>query len=402
VTTYLEELGTYDGLVQADTGVTPTNDTTGLAKVVIGKKGAFTAIVRVGSAVYRTAGTFDKGGTVHFGKGAGKPTLTLKRAKKSSLTLSLKLDVGNGTDKLAGTITDGSTPFAVIDANRRLYTAKKNPKAPFRNVGATLLGKYTVAFVAKTPADQGLAADQYPQGHGCGLLTVSKSGIARFTGYLADGTKITVANALSKENHLPFFASLAGGKGSISGVTLFEDRVGLSDFDSLDMRWFKPASTKAKYYPQGWAAGIKTDLLGSKFVVPVATPPIPVLTSLTATDADGNAKVELADGNLSAQGLTKPLNVNGLNVAAVVGANNELVNVILAATMKTIGSYENNGIDYALMLPDNQLGQISGSFVHPGSQLPVGIRGVIFQKQQIGLGFFLGLNQSGSVTVTPK
>lgn len=403
VTTYLEELGTYDGLVQADTGVTPTNDTTGLAKVVIGKKGAFTATIRVGSTVYRTSGTFDKAGAVHFGKGVGKPTLTLKRSKKSSLTLTLKLDVGNGTDKLAGTITDGSAPFAVIDANRRLYTSKKNPVAPFRNVDPSLLGKYTVAFVAKTPADQGLAADQYPQGHGCGILTVSKSGLARFTGYLADGSKISVANALSKLNHLPFFASLSGGKGSISGVTLFEDRVGISDFDSLNMRWFKPANSKATYYPQGWASGIKTDLIGSKFVLPAVTnPPTSVLTGLAATDADGNAQVEFADGNLGAQGLTKPLNINGLNVATVAGANAEIVNVILAATMKQVGSYENNGIDYALMIPDNQLGQICGSFVHPGSQLAVGIRGVVFQKQKIGLGYFLGQNQSGSLTVTPK
>jgi|GEM_PF-3180929 len=402
VTTWLEELGTYDGLVQADTGVTATHDTTGLAKVVIGKKGAFTATIRVGSVVYRTAGTFDKGGTVHFGKGAGKPTLTLKRAKKSSLTLSLKLDVGNGTDKLSGTITDGSAPFAVLDANRRLYTSKKNPKAPFRNVDASLLGKYTFAFVAKSPADQGLAADQYPQGHGCGLMVVSKSGIARFTGCLADGTKITVATALSKLNHLPFYAPLSAGKGSISGETIFEDRPTLSDFHSLNVHWYKPANAKATYYPQGWGAGIKTDLIGSKFVLPPATPATSVLTGLTATDADGNAQVEFADGNLSAQGLTKALNIDGLNVATTIGANAELVNVVLAATMKQIGSYENNGIDYALLLPDNQLGQISGSFVHPGNQLAVGIRGVVFQKQKIGLGYFLGLNQSGSLTVTPK
>jgi hypothetical protein len=44
-------------------------------------------------------------------------------------------------------------------------------------------------------------------------------------------------------------------------------------------------------------------------------------------------------------------------------------------------------------------GLIAGSFVHPDTLKKSSLKGVILQKQQIGGGFFLGTNQSGTISL---
>ena len=146
--------------------------------------------------------------TLCFGKGA-RPTAELKRNNNlDSLELGLHLDVSNGTNKLAGVITvtgdPDATPFATLDADRALYTAKSNPTAPFKNPPAGLPGKYTAIFGAQAPGVQGLSPDLYPQGDGIAFITVNKDGTAKVTGTLADGSRVSTSNALSQTNALPF------------------------------------------------------------------------------------------------------------------------------------------------------------------------------------------------------
>ena len=389
ITTYDEEKGTYNGLVQADRGVLPSHANSGIVRVVHGKKGALTGSLKLGGKRFTFKGTLDKGGVAHFGKAsAATTTLALKRTGLPGLQLSLQLDVGGGTDQLIGTlIEDGPAPtrFAVFTADRALYTTKKNPVPPLMSVPSELLGKYTVVFAAKSPADQGRDAAEYPQGDGIGLLTVSKAGTVKLTGTLADGTTVSASNALSKNREWPFYALLAKGKGSISGLVTFREtldfnHLGPADLDAADIHWFKPAGTPtAKFYPNGWPAGITTDLLGSKLVIPPAKDKISVFPELPLEASGGNCDVTFADGNLTSA-LPKSVNISGLNKVTVINPAEDK----LALAIRTTA------------------GAVSGTFIHPVSGKKVTARGAIFQKQKRSYGFFLGTSESGSFDITRK
>lgn len=376
VTSYIEELGTYNGLVQSAPSTPISNDKTGIVKVTVGKKGALSGVLKLAGSTFVFSGSVDASGTVRFGKKNPTATFTVKRKNQTPLELALVLDVGGGTDQITGTITENGAAFAVLTADRNLYTSKKNPVAPLRNVPSEWLGKYTIVFQAKTPVDQGIAAEAFPQGHGCGFLTVSTNGSVKLDAMLADGTHVVSANALSKGLDWPFYTSFGVGQGSISGVVQFrDDQVLMTDLASLNAQWFKAPNPKAKYYPAGWIAGIRADLIGSKFVIPPKTPPMPILPGLGSVDLDGNAAVELTAGGLTTGGLNKALNITEKNVATVVAAD----------------------VDKLTLNLRSPLGKLSGTFMHGVSLKKTSYRGVIFQKRKRGLGYFLGPDQSGAV-----
>src|SRR6185295_10516815 len=98
---------------------------------------------------------------------------------------------------------------------------------------------------------------------GGAVVTVSSAGTARVVGTLADGTKFTASNALSKDNVLPFYALTDQKKGSVSGLITFRDTPGVSDADGAALNWFKPANPHSHTYPGGWAfGGVKVDFSG--------------------------------------------------------------------------------------------------------------------------------------------
>ena len=181
VATYAEELGKYNGLIQADAAGPRENARFGSIKATVGRKGALTAKLVVGGRKYSLKGAVALTGEATFGK-THTPTAPLKRAGATTLALALALDTVHGTDRLTGTISDGGAPFAAALANRALYTAKINPQPPLMNPPADLPGKYTVVFAAPPGTGSGAA----PAGDGIGFLKVSKGGKARIAGTLAD------------------------------------------------------------------------------------------------------------------------------------------------------------------------------------------------------------------------
>ena len=375
VTTFAEELGAYNGL--AKPAGTPSAARTGSVKVTIGKAAAFTAKLVLGGKSFSMKGKFDKGGAAHFGKTL-TPTIALKRKNLPDLVATLQLDVSGGTDSLTGTITENAAAFAVLSADRALYTSKKNPIAPLRNVPALLLGKYTVLFVAKSPAAQSLASTAFPQGDGIGTLTVSASGFAKLKGSLADGSGISCSAPLSKANGWPFYVSLAKGQGGISGPTLFRDEPGVSDLDAQNIVWLKPASTAVRY-PAGWPTGIRTDLIGSKYVAPLAAANASALPGLAAEDADGNATIALTEGGILAPGLTQAANISAKNKVTMITP--VAAKLALSISVKA--------------------GTTAGSFIHPVTLKKMSPKGVIFQKQQLTSGYFLGVTESGLLDIRP-
>jgi hypothetical protein len=380
VTSFTEELGTYNGLSLPSAGAAPGADKTGLLKLTIAKKGKVTGKLKLGAFSHSFTGTINNAGVVSFGK-TNAATATLKRkAPLTGLTLSdLRVDVGGGTDSLTGTITDGSAPFATIGADRALYTSKKNPVAPLRSVPVELQGKYTVLF--DEPLAPGLAAADVPHGDGYGTLTVSKSGVAKISGKLADGSKVSYANALSKKNAWPLWVPFAKGTGALAGPVQFPETPGAppSQFAGPGLLWFKAEKLTTDYFPNGWPAGITTDLAGSSYVVPPKDPPASVVPGLGLADGDGNAKFTLTGGDLITLDLSKALNISEKNKVLVVTEAEDKLKVTIAGAT----------------------GLIKGSFVHPVSLKPVKFQGVLFQAQQFGSGFFLGPSGSGAMTLVP-
>jgi hypothetical protein len=378
ISTFAEELGTYHGLVQAVEGTVLDATHFGAVRVTVAAKGVFTGQIQVGVKKYRLRGSFDHAGDGHFGA-AKTATITLTRTAATSLVLSLKLDVTDGTDQVTGTLTEDGQPFADLLANRALYSSAKKIVAPKRAVPTEMLGAYTVVFAAKTPAELGLAAEQYPQGHGVGRLTVSRSGVATLSGYLADGTSIRCSSPLSKSNTWPLFVPLVRGKGSISGWITFADGEGISDLAGMGLHWYRPAATGGRY-AAGWASGIEADLLGTKYTMPPKTEKRSVLPGLPAADTDGNAELTLSGRSLPAPGTTRAaFNISESNVATPLAAS----------------------AGYTTMKITASTGYIRGTYIDPVTGHKSLGKAVILQKQQRAAGYLLMPTDSAALTLVP-
>ncbi len=395
LTTYADNLGTYTGLVSSAPGTTAGNDKTGEMRVVVGKGGTFTARLRLAGIAYALRGSFDTSGVASFGSARVAASFTLQRKYLPSLTLSMQLDVTGGTDALTATILEDGKDFAGIHADRALYVATNNPVAPLRNVPAGLLGRYTVVFAAKAPADQGRPAEVYPQGDGVGILRVTSNGLARLTATLADGTVISCSNPISKANVWPLYAPILASKGSVSAPVAFRETPNVSDLDALDLHWYKPGSPTAKRYPAGWPDGIQVDLIGSKFVLPSATANTSVFPGLGVPDADGNVIASFTDGNLPSPGLNMAINVSPRNVITVIDHGQAKLSMTLLFPYDLLDESPPRRGRFAN-------GVFSGSFVHPMTIARSSFKGVIFQKQQSAFGYFTGQAECGAVSLTPQ
>jgi len=238
-----------------------------------------------------------------------------------------------------------------------------------------LAAKYTAIFAARDPLEQNLDADQFPQGDGFALAVVSRAGRVRLRGALADGSKVSFGNALSKNNTLPFHVLTDKKKGSITTLVTFRDTPNVSDFDGLGATWFKPVNNRKKVYPAGWPTGIATDLLGSLFIVPSGQAALPGLGP--TNPAAGNARLTLADGGLGSE-VPKPLNIDNKSHVRVLDRD----------------------VDKLAVKLNGRTGAFTGKFIDPADHRAAKIKGVVFRKQQLGAGFFLNEGESGSVSLT--
>jgi hypothetical protein len=265
--------------------------------------------------------------------------------------------------------------FAVFRADRTLYTASRNPAPPRRNVPPELLGAYTVVFAARTPADQGLPAAQFPQGDGSGVARVSTSGFVRVVATLADGTLLSYGNFLSKADELPFYCAPRKGCAIIGPLT-FRDQPGISDVDGAGVLWFRPASP-GSFYPAGWPAGIRTDFVGARYHQQRGAA---VLSGLSASAAEGNTMLKLTDGGLGGAGLDQALRIDSNNRVRAVAPNQA-------------------GLSLRIM-PGS--GLFSGSFLDSATGVRGTIKGAVLEKQNAGAGAFRAKGSVGGVSLAPR
>ena len=328
--------GSYNGLFYETAGVSPLSS--GSFAATVTDSGVYSGTLLLFGRKYSFSGRFDS---------SGRATNSIPRSKLATLTVDLELDVSGG-DQIRGSVTDGSWSAQLL-ADRAVFDKTTNP--------APQAGTYTLAIPGLT------GATASPAGNGFGTLTVDTAGHVKFSGVLADGTKVTQTTTISKSGDWPLFAPLYAGQGSILGWLSVTNRPG--DDINGSLSWFRLQQPSARYYPAGFA--FSTQAMGSAYVPPAAgSPPVNF----------NNGQVWLTDGNLT-QSVTNQVLLN---------ANNKVTNL--------------GGSKLALSIAPSS-GVFAGNVTDPATGKSLAVKGAVLQKQNLGLGFFLGTNQSGGFYIGP-
>ena len=337
---FVRAQGIYLGLIP--NSADPSHS--GFLNLTINRSGAAIGRVYLGTSVFPVTGRFNAQG--EFGR-------SLPRGSNPPLQLSLHLPDG-GSEGMPGTLADGAMTLN-FSADRAALGTRTNP--------APQSGKYTLGFLPATPVD----ATVVPPGSGFAFVNVDISGRVRGMGSLADGTPINFATALSRGGAAPFYLILARSGGAIFGTLRFST-AGSSDIAG-EMDWFK--SPGGRNYPGGFST--KLVIAGSHY----SSPP-PGARVLILRDIEANANMTFRAGNLSNE-IARSLTFTGA----------PRVSISQPPTDRLVLS----------VAPAN--GLFTGQFFHPDLNRLTSFRGAILQKQNIGVGYFLGSTESGSVELRP-
>jgi hypothetical protein len=271
---------------------------------------------------------------------AGAASKSIRRAGLSPITVQLQLGSTNGP--MTGTIS-ASNWTADLVAEHAVYSSiHPAPEA----------GKYTLLF----PGSDDASAQ--PGGNGFVTATVYNSGLVLFSGTLGDGTAVSSSSTVCSQGQWPFYVSLYGGKGSILGWLSFTNSGDIGG----QISWFKQPEKVAKLYPGGFTNN--TEAIGSVYH---HTNGVPVLGF-----TDG--LLSLINGDLT-QGITNQFGI-GPETLATDQSGDKL-------TFNTLS------------------GLFRGSVLDPETGKTISVNGVVLQNQNLGAGYFLGTNESGSVLLSP-
>lgn len=390
-----EITGTYSGLIlpsaisPAPSGTPPGNANTGLFTLTLGSTGVISGSLKVDGASLPFSATMTHGAAVRFGTGAAR-TDTLRILRKGKPDLELGFYLTTNPSRMNGTLTQkqGTTILAVsnIIADRAHYSSKS--KVPTSLVTGTSQ-RFNLTF----PSVPGqAAASAYPPGTGIGSLILGSDGSAKFAGTLADNTGFTASGALSATNQAPLFVSLYTNKGHIAGnVSVVPPSNPGYDTFGVNYLWNRPQQTKVQWYPNGWPTGINLDMVGAKYLVPLASANqsvIPGLGPVDLTNTVGNATLTFMDGLLGSV-RNYPVNITTKDAVTIL-------------PLKTK--------DFTLTLT-KATGEISGAFTHTDGKKPA-FKGTTLQKPgdyQGTYGFFMSVppnatstsGQGGSVMLLP-
>jgi len=260
--------------------------------------------------------------------------------KVGAWTIHLQIDL-YGADRITGDISDGNWT-ATLQANRSGFSKTKP---------TTLAGSYTMVI---QPTDETM-------GNGIGTLKVDASGNIKWSLVLPDGTKLSESTTLAKNGAWPLYSDPYRSGGVVIGWMKF----GATANDGFEGQcvWAKPNGASA-IYPHGLSKGI--NVTGSFYKAP------PYFRTF------GNSKV-IFDGG----GLTSPI-----TNSVTWGMDNRITS--------------QSGKSFKLSVnPSTGLFQGTMS-VSPGKGGTLPFQGVLFEKNNIGLGFFLGSGQSGTVSFAPN
>jgi len=332
-TTVAALAGTYNGLVIQTNA--PSFASSGPLKLVLGNTGAFTASLKLGRTHISFKGQFST---------AGDSAGSVAAGKLGTVQVALHLDLA-GTDQITGTISGGAFTSQLL-AGRGAFS-RANP--------CPLAATYTAVLQPSTNTHPNL-----PQGFGYGTLTVAPTGTGRISGFLGDGTKLSVNAPVSKQGLWPLYKSLYRGEGAAIGWVT----IGTNGLADATLDWFRPPTPTSPLYPAGFDTVVT--LAGNKYARPVNS----------GASFSGNGQLTLGGGNLGAE-IVKEVYIDATGGVSFSFVNAE--NVQMKLNLAT--------------------GQFSGSFTHPTLNQTVTFKGLVLQLDKTGAGYFVGPSETGFAVI---
>ncbi len=262
-------------------------------------------------------------------------SFTLVR-KSPALNLSFVTTIDTLTGRLSGDLSDGTSHVAVT-AWRMMP-------------GSSREGSYNAVWQT-SGAPQAIR----PNGAGITSLKVSATGLANWTGRLADGSSFTYSSGVGINGDVPLHLLLYGGKGSLQGWT--QIAADTSWNGTLD--WMKSANSGGANYP----AGFDLHTLYQTGVRYVQAPRGSNL--LGFPEAEGNARLQLSYGSLVTP-ITQVFTMTRQQTA-IIPPNYGLKLTLTASTGWFNGSFK------SMDVPER-----SGT-----------IQGILLPKANLGMGYFL-------------
>jgi len=304
------------------------------------KRGMYSGTLQTGNRRFSFSGQLDP---------SGSATKTITRKGENSLTISLQVQSGDNSI-MGGTVGDGSW-LAEFTAYRALFNQRTNP--------APAAGKYTVVVPGA-----GDGSTQTPQGDGFGTVNVNLSGQVKFSGALAEGTKVTQSASLSQNGQWPCFIPLSQGSGQLIGWLNFTT-VPSKDLGG-QLNWIKLPNSRTRVYPSGFE--FEPMARGSAYQPPAKNTPV----------------LNFSDGQVA---------LTGGNLAEV------LINHIILNTNNKVTNLSSNKLSLTLA-PSS--GLFKGTVLNQTDGTSISFRGAVLQDENSGSGYFLRTNQSGRVFLGPR
>jgi len=253
--------GTYNGLISDTNGVSAR--TSGSLSVRVNSKGGYSAKLSLGGRNYSVA---------------GKLTSTNSTAiQRTGLSLFLQVNPTNAGGTVFGLVSGGEWTAQAV-----AYRSGFNAANPATN--------YQGAYTMVVPPCASNASG--PAGYGYGTIKFDAAGNIRFSGALADGTKVSQSTTLSKGGYWPLFASLYKGAGcALSWMQNLKPLLGanttgtaLAPVATNGFFWVKNAGADAKNYTGGF-----TNAVGAQGVIftPQRGTALPGLTNAAVVFSGG-------------------------------------------------------------------------------------------------------------------
>jgi hypothetical protein len=331
--------GTYNGLFNAATGV--AEESAGMISgLKVATNGIYSGLLELQGTNYSLTGRFDL---------SGAATNSVPRAD-GTVTVLTHLLFDNSPNQIYGTVAAGnwvSDLHLVADASGALTSA---------------------AYTMLLPPMTGAPPDS-PAGYGYAVIT-NHAGSVSVAGQLPDGTTFNKTVPISEAAGAPFYASLYGNTGLLTGWLLDLDAGEFGDLiPQGQLTWIKKPSAGGKYDPAGFTNVMTVQ--GSTWGAPSAGKPALPFT----TNAPG--LLQISGGNLAGP----------INFSVAVGTNNTLIKL-------SSSSASSNSLAGSI---NPKTGLLTVTFGNgQGKATTVGT-GVVLQNATNAAGAFLGTTNSGAI-----
>lgn len=337
---------TAAGLAGSYSGVTTVAGTSAArVSLTLSKTGHFTGKITNGIVSNSFSGVFDSSGTA---------TVTIKPKGQAPYTLTLNEDVASGLLSLSG--IPGDTDVLSLG------------KSPFNAKNITTNLAFTIVLGDPTPTPQANGAP-VTTAAGFATGTITKTGAVRLTGVLGDLTPFTASSQLMGNGAFAIYAlPYHGLNGYVAGTITLEDMPGTSDGDGT-LTWIKPAQPKRTRYASGWQSTVPAQL--SQFETLKSK--VPGGESVYVSISGGGVITDPMQADLP----LKSLVWNGFVYPMLTGSEKRLQITI-----------------------NRNTGLFTGKFRPSPTSALTALRGVLYQKTGMGVGYFVAPGGAGEVDLS--